>query len=240
MTKSVEFMHKSNSLVAKSKGARPSLFNIVADGFVVNRLQVLHLNALGKRGGRQGSLKIRRHPKLMRVVKKVKSLNKTSRNGVGGNPKLHFINAERARLKRLGLTKDDFRNAVRVAVEGYGKNFELQRVHKLEWEREQWRKSMGRMNSIALEKRPPEAAPPKRLGDWGLGDEFWPFAEDTFVATFSAGSKMGGVRSLAAEHRDWQNANLILGDGQGGSEGDYKPAPIHKTCAEAHPGSKPY
>ena len=125
--KSVEFMHKSNSLVAKSKGARPSFFSTVADGFVVNRLQVLHLNALGKRGRRPGSLNIRRHPRLMRVIKKVKSLNKTSRKGVGGNSELHFINAERARLKRLGLTKDD-------------ENFELQRVHQLEWEREQWRK----------------------------------------------------------------------------------------------------
>ena len=73
----------------------------------------------------------------MRVIKNVKSLNKTSRKGAGGNPKLHFINAERARLNRLGLTNDDFRNAVGVAVEGSGEDFELQRVHKLECEREQ-------------------------------------------------------------------------------------------------------
>jgi len=237
VTKSVEFMHKCNSLVAKSKGhAKPSLFNIVADGFVVNRLQVFHGNALGKRAQRQRSLKIRRHPKLMRVIKKVKSLNKTSRNGVGGNPKLHFINAERARLKSLGLTNDDFRNAVKAAVRGYDENFELQRVHKLDWERHQWRKSIDRINNIAQAQRPQEAAPPKRLGPWGLGDEFWPFAEDAFAATLAAGSKMGGVRFLAEEHRAWQNDNLIFGDG----EGDYKPAPIHKTCAEAHPGFKPY
>ena len=122
----------------------------------------------------------------------------------------------------------------------HGENVELQRVHKLAWEREQWRQSRDRMNSIAQEQRPPEAAPPKRLGVWGLGDEFWPFAEDTFAATLAAGSKMGGVRSLAEKHRDRQHENLVFGDGEGGSEGDYKPAPIHKTCAEAHPGFKPY
>ena len=169
---------------------------------------------------------------MMRVIKKVTSLNKTSRNGVGGNPKLHFINAERVRLKSLGLTNDDFRKAVKAAVRGYDENFELQRVRKLEWERHQWRKSIDRINNIAQAQRPQEAAPPKRLGPWGLGDEFWPFAEDAFAAALAAGSKMGGVRFLAEEHRAWQNDNLIFGDG----EGDYKPAPIHKTCAEANPG----
>ena len=87
---------------------------------------------------------------------------------------------------------------------------------------------MDRLNIISPEQRPTEAAPPKRLGVWGLGDEFWPFAEDTFVATLAAGSKQGRVRSLAEEHRDWQSENLVFGDGEGGSEGDYKPAPIQK------------
>jgi hypothetical protein len=42
-TKSLEFIHRSNSAVAKSKGpSKPSMFNTIADAFMLNRLQTFH------------------------------------------------------------------------------------------------------------------------------------------------------------------------------------------------------
>ena len=94
---------------------------------------------------------------------------------------------------------------------------------------------IGRLHSLTLGAAHGAAAAAEqtKVGPWGLGDEFWPLAEDTLSVWLAQNTKQGGIRAPAAAHRDWQNEALIIGDEE---VTVVQPAPIHMTCAEKHAG----
>ena len=114
----MEFIHRDNGAVAKGKGpSKPSDFYTVADSFIVNRIQKFHAHALDKRCSRRDAFRFKNHPRVKQTIQKLKGSSK--RQGVGGNPKLFYLNQVRTSLRDQGLNKEEFNIEVGRAAGRY-------------------------------------------------------------------------------------------------------------------------
>ena len=231
ITKAVEFIHRDNNSVARGKGpSKPSDFYTVADNYIVNRCQRFHSHALDKRCSRRDSFKFKHHPKVKLVIAKLKSLKSTGkRNGVGGNPKIHYLNRVRVQLAEQNLSKGEFYIQVAAAAARYDLDEDIRQVAE-----DEWRQHRCEQASDVVSAGPPEALAPQRKGPWRLGDDFWPVAEDELADFMRSHSKCGGVRPVVDAHRAWQDTHLVVNDTP--DLNGLQLAPIYKTCNEKHFG----
>ena len=108
----------------------------MVDAFVGERARVIHNEHLGLPLARN-SFRIRRHPKVQLALGIIKHLKKKQplRLGQGGNPKFHYLNKERVRLQKLGLSKQDFDERVSDAVQVYEADGAVRQAARDSWQR---------------------------------------------------------------------------------------------------------
>ena len=202
-TKTVEFMHRSNSSVSRSRGpAKPSSFLTVASAFVTQRLQTLHTTALGLTPQRS-SFKLKKHPQIGKVTSKIRALSRKSpRQGVVSNPHFWYLNAERQRLAAEGLPRAEFKDRISEAAAQYDAGPAIREAAKNQW----------RLARLSGDSVGPPPGNIEGVGPWGLGDSFWPLSEQKLRNWMRdlPESKEGGVRPIADVFRQWQVATHSL------------------------------
>ena len=230
-TTSVEFEHRSNAAFSQGKGpAKPSDIHTIANMSIVSKVQKFHGAAVGSKSSNRRSLhKPKKHPRIQKLIAKVKKLGKaTQRIGIGGNPKWHYLNMQRQQLRNTGLSRQEFADAVTRLKHEYDTSLAVQVAARDAWRLARMQRFEGSgVQDQQLDQR-------CHKGPWDMGDSFWPVREELLQSWLDHNTSMGGHRAAADEHRKWLDDNLSFGDEA--LQHDVEPATLQKTCAEAHPG----
>ena len=122
-TRVVECAHRNNETVVRSKGvAKPSNFRTMANASTLNRLSVLHSDALAIKS-HKNKFKLRHHPAVKQIARQVQrqtsGTKRKDTTGIGGNPKFRVLNAERSRLSSMNLSKEEFDAAIKRKADEY-------------------------------------------------------------------------------------------------------------------------
>lgn len=254
ITKSVEFAHRVAGAQARPKGpAKAVEFRIIADGFVLNRLAVLHNEAIGRK--RKARPRIKDHPRVQEMIHRVRKQHiKASAGPSCSNPKMVWLNARRQELRALKLPKDQFYARVSAYARSYDNDEVVRlaardffRVHRQKMlisrasasaaQGEQQARRVHRQKMLNPVMRVTGSGLEGQYGPWQLGDKLWPLSEDHLNRFVTEGSAAGGLRKLVAAHRQQQEKDLILTSARATSSAQLAPtAAFQDSCAQKHPG----
>lgn len=236
ITRSVEYAHRVNKAHARGRGvARAIDLRYVVDDFILSRAAVSHNAATQRKPSSRPRL--RQHPRVQAVLKRLKQKN-TRRAGVGGNAKYAWLNEQRAELAKQGLTRPQFAERLRALREDYDRNPLLQQAAKDRWRATRAQRLAARLMGPARDQGPVPPTPCSS-GPWGLGDGFWPLAEESLSQFLAERGAKSGMRAAAGKHREWQCQRLVLTASEAEQPFDFAraiPASVEQTCAQRHPG----
>jgi hypothetical protein len=230
ITKAVEFGHRVAGFHARSKGpAKPSDFRMMADNFTLSRVAVAHSTSLGKKGKKRP--RIMTHSMVQGVVKRLKQSQQGPRAGVGGNPKMAWMNQRRKELRGQGLSKQDFDVQMRVMCQHYDNDLMIRSSAMDNWKAA----NVRRRDAEVCE---PAASPGSVAshGMWGLGDGMWPVCEPKMDTFLKEHSTHGGIRKLVSTHRAWQANNCVVSSFTSKSSSPASLPGQDFACGQKHPG----
>ncbi len=258
VTRVVEFAHRNNKSVAAPKGhARPSNFKVMSDVAGLNRLGVLHGQAIGQT--KKNRYRLRQHPKVQEVARQIKSMNnkrKRSQQSTGllndisrknpcGNPKFFYLNKIRGDLTQLQLPQDEFNQRVASVAERYDNDPLVKQAARDAWDVAQHQVSGAAAAPNPADRREGTSIDGSvgvgGVGPWGLGDSFWLVAGSVTGQFLRENTLQGSLRPLAQKIGDRQNSEVTIIESEALQfcrecvpQG---PTPtLGKTCCQIHPG----